>query len=207
LRSFLPRDVDITGHGQRSSWRRAIDTGRKLLCLAFCCLSWVGPAAAQSTGDDPALLESVGQLRDCIGSWNVTTQFLNPDGSTVKTVDGTYEFEWVIPDRVVSGTSEIPELEQVSAILFYVSPARKLIEMVSVGADGKLWIMSGALGQEVRTTQEFKTASGGVGQLRFTRYSVSRDSFESKMEYTEDGGRTWTPGNHQVFRRAAADGQ
>ncbi len=163
--------------------------------------------AAQSTEDDPALRDSVEQLRSSIGLWDVTTQFLDPDGSTAKTVTGTYEFDWVIPDRVVSGTSRIAELEQVSAILFYVNATKKLIEMVSVGADGRLWIMSGALGQEVRTTQEFKTSSGGVGQLRFTRYNVSRDSFESKMEYTEDGGKTWSPGNHQAFKRAAVEGR
>ena len=177
---------------------------RSVLCALAVLLWAMAPAASQPVDEDPALAASVEQLRSSVGLWNVTTQFLDPDGSTAKTVTGTYQFDWVIPDRVVSGRSEIPELKQVSAILFFVNPAQKLIEMVSVGADGKLWIMSGALGQEVRTTQEFKTSSGGTGQLRFTRYKVSRDSFESKMEYTEDGGKTWLPGNHQLFSRAAA---
>jgi len=84
-----------------------------------------------------------------------------------------------------------------------VSESRKKVEMASVGADGRLWVMTGALGEEVRTTQEFKTAKGGVGMLRFTRMRVERDSFESTMEYTEDGGKTWVPGNHQFFRRAS----
>lgn len=168
-------------------------------------LAWaMAPAASQPADDDPALQHSVEQLRSSVGLWNVTTQFLNPDGSTARTVTGTYRFNWVVPDRVLSGTSDIPELEQVSAILFFVNPAKRLIQMVSVGADGRLWIMSGALGEEVRTTEEFATSSGGTGQLRFTRYNVSEDRFESKMEYTEDGGRTWQPGNHQQFVRAAA---
>jgi hypothetical protein len=72
--------------------------------------------------------------------------------------------------------------------------------MVSVGRDGMLWTMSGPLGGETRTTQEFTTATG-TAQLRFTRYNVADDSFESRMEYTEDGGKSWKPGNHQVFRR------
>lgn len=161
--------------------------------------------ADTQTGDGGAALQhSVEQLRSSIGRWDVTTEFLNTDGTAAKTVSGTYEFSWVIPDRVVSGKSEIPELKQVSAILFYVNEAKQFIEMVSVGADGNLWVMTGELGGEVRTTKEFKTASGGTGQLRFTRYNVLADSFESKMEYTEDGGESWLPGNHQVFRRTAS---
>jgi hypothetical protein len=114
-----------------------------------------------------------------------------------------YELSWVVPDRVVSGRSEIPELKQVSAILFYVNETHKTIEMVSVGSDGRLWVMTGPLGQEVRMTNEFLTAAGGKGMLRFTRFNIAPDRFESRMEYTEDGGVTWKPGNHQVFRRAA----
>jgi hypothetical protein len=154
-----------------------------------------------------SLQHSIEQLRSTVGYWNVATEFLMPDGSVAKTVDGTYEFSWVVPDRVVSGRSEIPELQQVSAILFYINEAQKTIEMVSVGSDGRLWVMTGPLGQEVRTTKEFPTASGAKGMLRFTRFNIAPDRFESRMEYTEDGGVSWKPGNHQVFRRAAAKGK
>ncbi len=27
------------------------------------------------------------------------------------------------------------------------------------------------------------------------------EAFESRMEYTDNGGRTWKPGNHRTFRR------
>ena len=177
---------------------------RTFLCLASALLLPAARATAQSDEGVADLQHSVEQLRGSIGHWNVITQFLNPDGSTAKTVSGTYDFSWVVPDRVISGQSDIPELKRRAAILFYVNEVKSQIEMVSVGADGRLWVMTGALGEEVRVTQEFKTASGGVGQLRFTRYNVSTDSFESKMEFTEDGGNTWLPGNHQVFRRAVA---
>jgi hypothetical protein len=128
---------------------------------------------------------------------------LNDDGSVAKSVTGTYEFSWVVPDRVVSGKSEIPELKQTAGILFYINETQGLIEMVSVGGDGKLWIMTGPLGGEERLSQEYKTANG-MAQLRFTRFNVAPDAFESRMDYTEDGGATWLPGNHQTFRRAAA---
>ncbi len=156
-------------------------------------------AVAVSAGDE--LSQSVEQLRHSIGRWSVTTEFLNDDGTVAKTVTGSYEFEWVVTDRVVSGRSDIPELKQSSGILFYVNDKKKTIEMVSVGADGQLWVMTGTAGQETRYTQVFKTRDGKESQLRFTRYNVSDDKFESKMEYTEDGGKTWKPGNHQVFKR------
>lgn len=112
-----------------------------------------------------------------------------------------------MPDRVLTGKSAIPELEQAAGILFYINEAKRHIEMVSVGRDGNLWIMTGPLGGEQRLSQEFQTAAGGAGRLRFTRYNVSRNAFESRMEYTEDGGETWKPGNHQTFRRSTQTAQ
>jgi len=88
-----------------------------------------------------------------------------------------------------------------SAILLYVRESVSMIEMVSVGKDGKLWVMTGPAGSDTRYTQPFPTQSGGEGQLRFTRYNVTAEGFESRMEWAEDGGETWVQGNHQVFRR------
>lgn len=164
-------------------------------------------AMAQEPADDPQLRHSVEQLRSVVGAWDVVTEFLNDDGSVAKAVTGTYEFTVVVPDRVLAGRSDIAELQQTSAILFYVDAKRRHIEMTSVGADGRLWIMTGPLGEETRYTQEFDTTTGGKGQLRFTRFNVGPDAFESRMDYTEDGGATWKPGNHQVFRRRPAPAQ
>ena len=58
-------------------------------------------------------------------------------------VPGTCEFTWVVPDRVVSGRREMPDQLLASGIFFYVSEARRQIEMVSVGPDGRLWVMTG----------------------------------------------------------------
>lgn len=173
--------------------------------LLAAALAGLCPPALAGAQDQPeALQRSVEQLRTVVGRWDVVTEFLNEDGSVARSVTGTYEFTWIVPDRVVAGRSEQPELKQAAGLLFYVNEAERKIEMVSVGGDGKLWIMTGPLGEEERLSQEFPTAGGGVGRLRFTRFNVSPDSFESRMEYTEDGGSTWKPGNHQVFRRAAA---
>ncbi|MCJ7558872.1 MAG: hypothetical protein MUP90_18430 [Gammaproteobacteria bacterium] len=173
----------------------------KLILAMVLYLGGLMPSYGQEAG--AALAHSIEQLRSSIGFWNVTTELLNPDANVSESIEGTYEFVWVIPDRVVSGKSVVPGQNQVSAILFYVSERKGTIEMLSVGADGNLWIMTGPLGGEERRTQAFKTQGGGSGQLKFTRYNVLQDSFESKMEYTEDGGKTWKPGNHQLFRRSS----
>jgi hypothetical protein len=166
-------------------------------------LATVPPLAAQATPDSAALQRSVNDLRRSIGRWNVTTEFLAPDGSVARSVTGTYEFAWVVPNRVVSGKSDIPEMRQVSGILFYVNEVKQVIEMVAVGGDGNLWVMTGPLGGNTRRSQEYTARDGGTGQLRFTTYNVTDDAFESKMEYTSDGGTspsagstatTWWPG-------------
>lgn len=167
-------------------------------------LLWLGLAGAAHAqeGAQEAPSPGVEQLRHVIGVWDVTTEFLNAGGSVARAAEGTYSFEWVIPDRLVSGVSRIPAMDIVSGLLFYVRPASGEIEMVSVGRDGQLFVMTGPDGEEVRTTGDVPTSDGGQMRLRFTRYNVEADGFESKMEYSTDGGETWVQGNRQVFRRA-----
>jgi hypothetical protein len=150
---------------------------------------------------DEKLIVSVTELRQSVGEWSVTTEFLAEDESVARAVEGTYSFEWIAEDRVVTGRSAIPELGMQSGILFYVNESARTIEMVSVGPDGRLWIMAGPLGGDTRYSQTYDDSGGGIGQLRFIRYNVGDDRFESRMEYTDDGGETWKRGNHQVFRR------
>ena len=183
---------------------------KKLLALIMSAvmLPITAPAIAQSPSSlaMPEISEGLVQLRHVEGDWAVTTEFLNEDGSVSASHEGMYSFRWVIPDAVLSGTNHIPALDQTSAILFYLRPKTDEIEMVSVGKDGFLWIMTGKDGEEVRTTRDVATQSGASMRLRFTRYNVSENRFESRMDWSTDGGKNWTQGNHQVFRRCGADG-
>lgn len=158
-----------------------------------------GTAALAEAGPAPGLE----QLRHAVGDWRVETRFRQADGGETRPFAGTYRFEWVIPDAVLRGVSEIPELKQRSAILFYLRPARNEIEMVSVGGDGKLWTMTGKEGSELRETADLPTADGGTMRLRFIRSKVEPERFESRMEWSSDGGASWNAGNHQVFLRCA----
>jgi hypothetical protein len=158
-------------------------------------------AAAVASPKQEALDTAVSQLRETRGRWDVTTEFFKLDGSIGVTAAGTYDFDWVVEDRVLKGESAIPELASKSGILFYVHEAKGLIEMASVGQDGHLWVMTGPAGGEIRTTPDTPTADGKTVKLRFTRYNVTPNRFESKMEFSNDGGLSWTQGNHQVFVR------
>lgn len=198
----------------RSSPRRrrpAPRVPRAAAALAFALALVASPArAADSAAADSAaaarLAVGVAQLRHAAGAWDVTTSFLQPDGSVARAVEGTYRFDWVVPDRLLSGRSEIPDLRRSSGLLFYVRPDSAIIQMVSVGADGQLWIMTGPVDGEVRGTPDVAMPDGSVMRLRFARSAVTPDGFESRMEYSTDRGATWAPGNHQRFRRRKADG-
>jgi hypothetical protein len=48
-------------------------------------------------------------------------------------------------------------LKQAAGILFYVNETRRHIEMVSVGGDGKLWVMTGSPGMEARQSPELSS--------------------------------------------------
>jgi hypothetical protein len=165
-----------------------------------------GAAALGSDWNGPHRLRCRGQqLRSAAGLWNVETTQYADDGAVARVACGTYRFDWIVPDRVLAGRSDIPDWKQASGLLFYVNERRATIEMASVGADGHLWVMSGPAGGETRTTPPTPLADGGSMQLRFTRFNVSADRFESRMEVSTDGGSSWKPGNHQVFERAHAD--
>lgn len=161
------------------------------------------PATAQ---DDVAPAEAevspaVEQLRHVVGEWDVTTTFYRDDGSSAGAYDGTYAFEWVMPDRIVKGMSTIPAFGGASGLLFYVRDSSGEIEMVSVGPDGQRWVMTGPVDGETRETPIVTRADGSTLKLRFTRFNVAPDRFESRMERSTDGGETWVQGNHQLFVR------
>ncbi len=172
--------------------------------LALLIIGAALPAAplAADPATPEALAIGVAQLRHSVGDWAVTTTFFAEDGSVANVVPGHYRFEWVVPDRVVAGRSDLPELGRSAGILFYVRERHAVIEMVSVGADGHLWVMSGPVDGETRSTPPTALADGRSMLLRFTRFNVSPDRFESRMETSFDGGQTWRPGNHQLFLRA-----
>lgn len=159
----------------------------------------------QQTGaDERDLVPAITQLRHVIGTWDVETDFIDAEGKVQATVDGQYMFHWVVADKIVRGTSELPALKQTSAILFFHRAEANEIEMASVGADGRLWRMIGPEDSETRTTPNEVMPDGSTLMLRFTRHSVEQDAFGSTMELSTDGGKSWRIGNQQRVRRVVS---
>lgn len=178
-------------------WRRP--SAAILFCLAL-------PLAYADENPPSQIADSVAELRQAVGLWDVTTTRYAEDGAVAGVAKGTYRFDWIVPDRVLAGRSEIPDWQQSSGILFYVNERQQKIEMASVGADGHLWVMTGPAGGNSRTTPATPIADGRTMTLRFTRFGVTQDRFESCMEMSLDGGKTWQQGNHQLFVRARGNG-
>ena len=128
--------------------------------LSAALLSMLAMPLAEATEmANPAMTSAVAQLRHAVGLWDVTTTQYDEKGAVAGVAKGTYRFDWVVPDRVLSGRSDIPEWRQSAGMLFYVNPTRSTIEMTSVSPDGQLWVMSGPAGAETRTTARSLEAS------------------------------------------------
>ncbi|WP_284126077.1 hypothetical protein [Parerythrobacter aestuarii] len=180
------------------------------LLLSAAILSLATPAnavAEEPSSEEASVSPALAQLRNVIGTWDVTTTFYRADGTPGRSFPGIYAFEWVMDDKVVKGMSTIPEFNMASGLLFYLRDSTNEIEMVSVGPDGQLWVMTGSQDSETRETPVVEMPDGTTLKLRFTRFNASEDRFESKMERSTDGGETWVQGNHQLFvRRESEDG-
>lgn len=149
-----------------------------------------------------ALASAVQQLRQAAGRWNVTTTRYADSGAVAAVATGTWSFDWVVPDRVLSGRAVIPDWNQSAGMLFYLNERLITLEMAQVGADGQLLVMSGPAGAETRTTTTIALPDGRRMLQRHTRYGITADRFESRMETSYDGGASWKPGYHQLFVRA-----
>jgi hypothetical protein len=173
---------------------------RAAVLLAFLVLPF-----AEATEMAPAPLASaVQQLRQAAGHWTVTTTRFAPDGAVAAVAAGTWHFDWVVPDRVLSGRAVIPDWKQTSGMLFYLNEQRSTLEMASVGADGQLLVMSGPAGAETRTTAAIPLPDGRRMLQRYTRFGITADRFEARLETSHDGGLSWKPGHHQLFVRVPA---
>ena len=176
----------------------------KLLLAVFNFSLLLAPPAQATEAPPPELSTAVQQLRQSAGRWNVTTTRYAENGAVAAVATGTWSFDWVVPDRVLSGKAVIPDWNQSAGMLFYLNERLFTLEMAQVGADGQLVVMSGPAGTEQRTTPVVALPDGRKWVQRHTRYRVSADRFESRMETSYDGGQSWKPGYHQLFVRAPA---
>jgi len=173
---------------------------KKLLVAILSLL--VLPVAQATESSKPDLSVAVQQLRQAAGRWNVTTTRYADNGAVAGVATGTWSFDWVVPDRVLSGKAVIPDWNQSAGMLFYLNERLFTLEMAQVGADGQLVVMSGPPGAASRSTPVVALPDGRKMVQRHTRFRVTPDRFESRLETSYDGGQSWKPGYHQIFVRA-----
>ena len=107
----------------------------------------------------------------------------------------------MVPDRgFAAAAGKFPEMKQASGILFAINEAAAIIEMAAAGRRQKLWVMTGrwAAKDDCRRCTPLPTVRPAA---RFTRFNVEDDRFRSCAWNTDDGGKSWKSGNHQVFKR------
>ena len=160
------------------------------------------PAAEAAELAPPALANAVQQLRQAAGRWTVTTTRYADNGAVAAVATGTWSFDWVVPDRVLTGKAVIPDWNQSAGMLFYLNERMFTLEMAQVGADGQLVVMSGPAGAQTRRSAPVELPDGRRVLQRHTRYGVTADRFEAKVETSDDGGASWKPAYHQLFVRA-----
>lgn len=173
----------------------------KLAAALLACL--VVSFAHASAPGNAATSGAVQELRLAAGHWNVTTTRYRDNGSVAGVATGTWQFEWVVPDRVLAGRYKIPDWKESAAVLLYVDASREALEMAAVGADGELVVMSSPASLGTHARRQAK-APEPRALTRFTRFSIAEDRFEAKVERSLDGGRTWRPSEHHLFVRAPA---
>lgn len=103
------------------------------------------PLAEATEAPPPEHSAAVQRMRQAAGRWNVTTTRYAENGAVTGVASGTWSFDRVVPDRVLSGKAVIPDRNQSAGMLFCLNERLFTLEMAAVGADGQLIVMSGPL--------------------------------------------------------------
>ena len=86
--------------------------------------------------------------------------------------------------------------------LWFYNTADERFYLISVsGETGELWTMSGSLDEWTITSRPKPRPGGSEVIIRFHHYEVTDDAFRATMEYSRDGGATWTVGYRQRMTR------
>ena len=170
--------------------------------IAAALLSFfVLPFAEASETAPPVLATAVQQLRQAAGRWNVTTTRYAENGAVAAVATGTLNFDWVVPDRVLAGKLRHSRLEPVGRHAL-------LPERAHVHARDGAGRRRRAAHRDERPRRD-RDANDRADRMpdgrrmlqRHTRYGVTANRFEAKMEMSYDGGANWKPGYHQLFVR------
>ena len=171
------------------------------MILGLCILAM--PAYGQTSQEETPFPEEARRRLDyTVGSWVSKTESLDKNGKVVRTTYSETERRFVIDDRVVEISGVTKETGQSFRAWEYYDVEKGLYTLTSIDREGRLFTMSGELGEEFRWTSENrKRADGSSFAMRFTHYDIEPDSFTALGEISGDGGRTWRAFLRQYLTR------
>ena len=135
-------------------------------------------------------------MRADVGEWNCRWEFLDENGNITSTANGTQSNQFVIDDRVLQMTIEVPDLKIKSVGQKFLSSIEKRFLFVSVDNKGDLWTFVEPVGVENSKSKPHKNADGSISFLRFTTIRKTESEVDVLMELSSDE-ETWA----KIFRQ------
>lgn len=174
----------------------------RLVAVAAAALTLTtgGPAAAQQS-DDGLAAEAVSILQDELGSWDSRWERLDADGNVTSVTEGVETFLPLNGERVHLLKTHIPAMNQTSNGLRFYNPVEKRLMLISVGADGRHFILREEVGGNVVLSDPYMSRNGSETILRFTTTSATENEKIIDHEFSTDGGKSWTLFRRQTMTR------
>jgi hypothetical protein len=141
--------------------------------------------------------EAQQRLDYLIGSWDVISDVLDPNGNVMRTRRSFDVTEPLIGNKVLLTTSHAADGTIRKSLRFYDEQENTFYQ-IDVGAAGDVYVLTGGMEEYVMTTQPRSTRRGTI-MYRFQHTNIQPNSFEATMETSRDGGETWTRSN--TFQR------
>ncbi|MEZ5330605.1 MAG: hypothetical protein R2991_00830 [Thermoanaerobaculia bacterium] len=177
-------------------------TPRLATALLACAALTPLAALAQDAPASPPP-EAVRRMEHVLGRWESTWEWVDAEGTVVYVEHGTETGRWALEGRLLELTTEIEGRDGPSkGWMFWNAPAERF-QLVSVGWDGDLWILSGGLEEYVIASEPKAMPDGKTLQIRFTHGEAGPDTLTAVMEMRGSSEEPWTVRVRQTMVRSS----
>ncbi|MEM7050783.1 MAG: DUF1579 family protein [Acidobacteriota bacterium] len=155
--------------------------------------AWAGDFAEEY----PRAPAPMGQFAPLVGDWDCTLEQLQQDGSYAPR-KATWKFWYILDGHALMDEwrATLPDGSPMAGInIRHYNPESKTFEARWLPTNGLEWKTYPSRfedGQFIMTGKS-TTPSGQEGDMRVTFYDMKKDTFRWKMDWSTDGGKTWTP--------------
>ncbi len=168
-------------------------------------------SVATDRGDhrDPRAPEALTQLAFMIGDWQITSEYVLEDGSTMEStarMTGRHTLGgFAVQTEAVHSALANPDLDIfVASHTFTVHPKSGKIVGIAINTLGNRKFNDGEfVGEDFVVIASGEMFGGGDYINRSRYYNITPNRFETRLETSEDGGETWRDGGYSsVFVRS-----